>query len=126
MSRPGIEPVTSHSLERTLCQLSYRGRYVMRKPAFAICEQQRRRSACASVQSDQRLCYSLLRQDNTSCFNIQNFKPLASFYCCAGRFEPYLVGNPQDRFSRDEALFYINCRLLRWLFSKCLVLFSLC
>ena len=28
--------------------------------SYAICEQQRRRSACASAQSDQRLCYSLL------------------------------------------------------------------
>ena len=28
---------------------------------YAICEQQRRRSACASVQSDQHLCYLLLR-----------------------------------------------------------------
>ena len=37
-----------------------RGCYVMRKPVYAICEQQRRRSACASAQSDQRLCYSLL------------------------------------------------------------------
>ena len=33
--------------------------HVMRKPVYAICEQQRRRSACASVQSDQRLCCSL-------------------------------------------------------------------
>ena len=28
--------------------------------SYAICEQQRRRSACASSQSDQRLCCSLL------------------------------------------------------------------
>ena len=28
----------------------------MRKPVYAICEQQRRRSACASAQSDQHLC----------------------------------------------------------------------
>ena len=81
----------------------YHMSHVMRKPAFAICEQQKRRSACASAQSDQRLCYSLLRQDNTSSFYIQNFKPPASFYCCADRFESYLVGNPEDRFSRDEA-----------------------
>ena len=78
----------------------------MRKPAFAIyvaiCEQQRRRSAYASAQADQRLCYSLLRQDNTSSFYIQNFKPLASFYCCVGQFESYRVGNPEERFSRDE------------------------
>ena len=33
--------------------------HIMRKPVNAICEQQRRRSACASVQSDQCLCCSL-------------------------------------------------------------------
>ena len=31
----------------------------MRKPVFAICGQQRRRSACASAQSDQHLYYSV-------------------------------------------------------------------
>ena len=34
--------------------------HVMRKPVHAICEQQRRRSACASAQSDQRLCFRWL------------------------------------------------------------------
>ena len=29
------------------------------KTCFAICEQQRRRSACACAQSDQHLCFSL-------------------------------------------------------------------
>ena len=29
-----------------------------RKPVFDVCEQQRRRPACASAQSDQRLYYS--------------------------------------------------------------------
>ena len=29
--------------------------HVMRKPVYALCKQQKRRSACAS-QSDQRLC----------------------------------------------------------------------
>ena len=33
--------------------------HVMRKPVLAICEQQRRRSACASAQSDPHLCCSL-------------------------------------------------------------------
>ena len=36
-------------------------------------------------------------------FYIQNFKALASFCGCAGRFESYLVENPEDRFSHDEA-----------------------
>ena len=33
--------------------------HIMTKSVFVICEQQRRRSACASTQSDQRLCCSL-------------------------------------------------------------------
>ena len=61
--------------------------HVMIKPVFAICEQQRRRSACASAQPDQRLCYSLLRWYNTYIFYIRNFKPLHSFCGCTGRFE---------------------------------------
>ena len=32
----------------------------MTKPAFVICEQQRRRSACTFVQSDQLLCFHIL------------------------------------------------------------------
>ena len=30
---------------------------IVRKPVFGFCEQQRRRPACASAQTDQRLCY---------------------------------------------------------------------
>ena len=33
----------------------------------------------------------------------RNFNPLASLCSWAGRFESYLVANPEDRFSRDEA-----------------------
>ena len=40
---------------------------------------------------------------NISSFCIRNFKPLASFCGCPGRFESYLVENPKDRFSCDEA-----------------------
>ena len=40
--------------------LNYYLSLVMRKPVFALCEQQRRRSACASTQSDQRLCFRCL------------------------------------------------------------------
>ena len=75
----------------------------MRKPVYAICEQQRRRSACPSAQSDQRLCCSLSRQYNISSFYILNFKTLGSFCGCADRFVSYLVENPEDRFSCDEA-----------------------
>ena len=84
----------------------------MRKPVFAICEQQRRRSACASAQSDQHLCYSLPRLYNTSSFYIRNFKPLPSFCICAGRFESALVANLKTVFSRNEAELYFTALLL--------------
>ena len=75
------------------------------KPVYSICEQQRRRSACASAQSDQRLCCSLIRQshdDTYTCYS-HNFKTLASLCSRADRFESYLVANPEGRFSRDVA-----------------------
>ena len=42
------------------CFLTLHLSHIMRKPVYAICEQQRRRSACASAQSDQRLCFLCL------------------------------------------------------------------
>ena len=61
--------------------------------SYVICEQQRRRSTCASAQSDQRLCCSLLRWCNISRFYSRNFKTLASFCGCAGWFVSGLGGN---------------------------------
>ena len=49
---------------------------------------------------DQRLCCSLLRKYKISRVYIRNFKTLANFCGCAGRFESDLVTNPEDRFSR--------------------------
>ena len=63
--------------------------------SYAICEQQRCRSACASAQSDQHLCCSLLKQyDIYTCY-IQSFKILASFCSWAGWFESYPIENPR-------------------------------
>ena len=61
--------------------------------SYAICEQQRRRSACASAQSDQRLCCSLPRQNDTFCLYIRNFKILAGLCSWAGQFMSCLVGD---------------------------------
>ena len=35
--------------------------------------------------------------------HMRKLKLLDSHYSWAGRFESYLVANPEDRFSRDEA-----------------------
>ena len=88
----------------------------MRKLVLAICEQYRRRSACACAQSDQHLCFSLLDRIITLKIYIQNSKPLASFCGCAGRFVSYLVENPEDRFSRDEAHIHVQLIGYKWLF----------
>ena len=62
-------------------------RHIMRKPIFVICEQQRLRSACTSMQSDQPLWCSLPRYYNTYTFQIQIFKTLANICSWAGGFE---------------------------------------
>ena len=60
--------------------------------SYVICEQQRRRSACASAQADQHLCCSLPRQNDTSSLYIRNFKIWAAGLCSwAGQFVSCLV-----------------------------------
>ena len=71
--------------------------------SYVICEQQRRWSDCADAQSDQRSLISafvvrcldsIISLDyNISRFYSRNFKTLASFCGCAGRFESNLLGN---------------------------------
>ena len=88
-------------LSETTSKVTDQMSHVMTQPVFALCEQQRCRSACAAAQSDQRLCSSLPGKYYTSTCNSRNFKTLASLL--AGQFEYQLVANPEDRFSRDVA-----------------------
>ena len=67
------------------------------------CEQHRRRPACASAQTDQRLCYSLFGKYHIqTCFK-RNFNFLACLCSLGGLLESHFVRNPEDRFSRDKA-----------------------
>ena len=50
----------------------------MRKPYFVACEQQSRRPACASAQTDQRVCYALLGNYKSPNSLMQNFNILVS------------------------------------------------
>ena len=74
-----------------------------RKPVFGFCEQHRRRPACASAQSDQRLWYSLFGKHHMLTCYRWNFNFLASLCSWGDWFETRFVGHPEDRFSRDEA-----------------------
>ena len=75
----------------------------------AICEQQRRRSACASAQADQRLCCSLPRQNDTSSLYYWNFKILAGLCSWAGQFVSCLVGDSRRHiFSWRGSLVFVG------------------
>ena len=85
----------------------------MRKPVYAICEQQRRSSACSSAQFDQHLCCSLPRYYDISSFYIGNFMTLASFFSWADQFESYLVANPEVRFLVTKLKWWIHLNTLK-------------
>ena len=68
-----------------------------------VCEQQKRRPACASGQTDQRLCYWLIGKYHILTCYRREFNFLASLCSLAGWFESHHVRNPEDRFSRNEA-----------------------
>ena len=75
----------------------------MRKPAFCICEKQRRRSARGNHEADQHFCFRYTHSTIPLLRKIRNFKPLTIFCGCTAWFVSDQVGNPEDRFSHDEA-----------------------
>ena len=76
----------------------------MRKLAFCIWESKDADQLRGNRKADQRLCFRYT--DST----IRNFKPLGIFCDCTARFMSELVGNPEDRFSQNEAQIGINMR----------------
>ena len=75
-----------------------------------VCEQHMRRPACASAQSDQRLCFSLFEKYHMCSWYRWNFNFLASLCSWEEWFETRFVGSPKDRFCRDEAHFVYRTR----------------
>ena len=69
----------------------------------AIWGQQRHRPACASAQSDQHLCYSLIGKYHIQTCCERNFNFLATLCSWAGWFESHFIGDPKDRFSSVTA-----------------------
>ena len=86
----------------------------MRKPAFCICENKDADQLRGNREADQRLCFRYIEYNpSTSC--IRNFKPLVILCGCTARFVSDLVGNPEDRFSHNEAqLFWRSYLLLKY------------
>ena len=76
----------------------------MRKTAFCICENKEADQLRDNREADQRLCFRYTDSTITTT-KIRNFKPLTIFCGCIGRSMSDLVGNPEDRFSHNEAHF---------------------
>ena len=84
----------------------------MRKPDFCICENKgadqlcgnRTNQLCGNCTTNQRLCFRYTDSTIPLLSKCEiSFKPLASFCDCTARFVSDLVGNPEDRFSHNEA-----------------------
>ena len=69
-----------------------------------VCEQQRRRPAPASVQSDQPLCYSNLTICRLATDKMLFLASLCSWGDC---FKTCFFGNPEDRFFFAKAVIYL-------------------
>ena len=74
----------------------------MRKPEFFICENKDADQLRGNGEADQRLCFRY-KDSTIPLLPIQNFKPLAIFCSCTAWFVSDLVGNPEDRFSQNQA-----------------------
>ena len=83
----------------------------MRKPVFSICENKDADQLRGNRETDQRLCFRYLDSTIPLLSKSKNFKPLAIFRGCKAWFVSDLVGNPEDRFSQNEAHLHINVSL---------------
>ena len=97
----------------------------MRKSAFCICENKDADQLRGDREADQRLCFRYIDSTIPLLSKIRNLKLLATLCGCTARFVWDLVGNPEYRFSHNEAnisanVFITLTRLyiiLRFLFS---------
>ena len=75
----------------------------MRKPAFCICENKDADQLRGNREADQRLCFRYM--DSTIPLLPKSKKNMSqAIFCgCTAWFVSDLVGNPEDRFSHNEA-----------------------
>ena len=75
---------------------------VMRKPAFCTCKNKDADQLRGNREADQRLCFGYIVQ--SLYFLNTKFQGSIAILCgCIARFVSDLVGNPEDRFSHNEA-----------------------
>ena len=79
----------------------------MRKSDFCLCENKGADQLCSNCTADQHLCFRYM--DSSI---ILNFRLLAIFYICTGRFVSDIVGTPKDQFSCVMAHMMLQPRVL--------------
>ena len=98
-----IEAIISEGSIPTSWKDSYIWASMRENLSSVVCKQQRGRPACASAQSDQRLCYSLFGKFHMwTCYR-WNLNFLASLCSWGDWLETSYIGNPEDRFCHMEA-----------------------
>ena len=80
----------------------------MRNPLFCICENKDADQLRGNCEADQCLCFRYTDSTIPLLPKLENFKPPAIFCGCTVRFMSGLVGNPEDQFSHNEALIFLN------------------
>ena len=75
----------------------------MRKPVLCICENKDADQLHSHCAAEQRLCFRYTDSTIPLLPKSENFKPLAIFCGCTAWFVSDLVGNPEDRFSHNQA-----------------------
>ena len=81
----------------------------MRKPALCVCENKDADQLCGNRAADQCLCFRYI-DITIPLLHIYSFIPLAIFCGCAAWFVSDLVGNPENRFSNNEAhIIFVLC-----------------
>ena len=85
---------------------------IVRKPDFGLCENKGADQLCSNCKADQLLCFLYTDRTISLLLKYKNFKLLACFCDCTGRFVSDLVGNPEDRFSHVAAHILVKTKVL--------------
>ena len=76
---------------------------VVRKPAFCICENKDADQLCVNREADQRLCFRYIDSTIPPLSKSEISSLMPSCVAVQPSLVSDLVGNPEDRFSHNEA-----------------------
>ena len=85
---------------------------VVRKPAFCVCENKDADQLHGNREADQPLCFRYI-ESTFPLLPKYEIQPLAILCGCTAWFMWDLVGNPEDRFSHNEAHMILIAQLRR-------------